>query len=103
MGLASLFLGWRIVFRPNCQVRIDAAGITTESRQTAWDEVGYIGAGGQHGWTKRKIYLVYQLRSRRGLSIVRNIPAELSTDEYENLMDRLTEYLGANFPHVIVN
>src|ERR1700730_14893261 len=41
--LPSLYLGWRILFHPYCNVRIDASGIAIDSRHIPWDKIEYVG------------------------------------------------------------
>jgi hypothetical protein len=100
--LPSVYVGWRILFRPGTAVRIDNFGITLGSRHWDWDHIEYVGGRQTRKWPKPVIALVFHRRSRWPLKADYGIPVEISEEEYDAFMDRLADFVESAFPHVTV-
>lgn len=94
-GLSGWLL-FQFVSARELTVRIDASGIAWDKKHWPWSDIGWVWGRSE----KEGIQLLFQ---RRGiLSVDRHLLVDrgLSEEDYESLMERLTEDIQKRFPHV---
>ena len=92
--------GWRIVFAPVERTRIDTAGITVDQLKVSWAEIASL-YGRPNGW--RRVSLFYTKRGIGWLARERMLASEpLLETEYQELCGTITEYVGKEYPEVLI-
>jgi hypothetical protein len=78
------------------ELRIDSHGVSYASRFYPWSEVGSLSAR----WYHRRLML--RLHRRGHIALDRHLQTDigLTEDEYERLMERLIDDIGAIYPHL---
>lgn len=96
--LPTLYLAWRLLWKPMIDARIDGAGIWIDSRLYPWDTIRRIW-GVRAGFRGSKVALRFQ---QRGLGVDKGIPMipGLVEREYEELIESLKKHLDNHYPGV---
>jgi len=102
----TVYTAWLFIWRPRWLVRIDDRGITFGHQFFGWDRVAWIGVRpvGQVLHWRLGYYPSFHLKSRWPFALDRGLPLSptLTTEQAEEMLDRLEEFLSETFPDVEV-
>jgi hypothetical protein len=100
------FGGWslhRFFFAPVLCTRLDETGLTMGVEHWSWPEIGWIGGRVSKAINNRGVCLVFQARSKWPFAGMRPVIMNAnSSDEYDDLIGRLEEFLAEHYPAVAV-
>lgn len=102
----ACYLAWLFFVRPRWQVRIDEHGITFGHQFFGWERIADVDVkpSGQLLYWRLGYFPCFHLRSRWPLALDRGLPVSpaLTTEQAEELLDRLEDFLSERFPEVEV-
>lgn len=96
----AAWCGWRFVCAPVVRTRIDTSGITVDQLKVSWAIIAslYGRSNGGH-----RVSLFYTKRGIGPLARERMLPTEpLLETEYEELCGKIAEYVGKEYPEVLI-
>lgn len=95
-GTGTVLLGWRVLFSPTVDTRIDGTGIWIGGRLHPWKSILRI-------WGQavgKGVTLSFQEKSLLRLDQMIPMAQPLTLDGYSELLEELASYLRKRFPHV---